>query len=60
MSYDDLTIKRLYGQTYNECTHPECDRLMIEFDKNTEKPINHGDILTRQLYSLRNSSVKAI
>lgn len=44
MSYTDLTIKQLYGRSYNECNHPDCDQVIIVVDPNTRKMINHGKI----------------
>lgn len=44
MPYTELTIKQLYGRSYNECNHPECNQVMIVDDPNTGKMINHGKI----------------
>ncbi len=44
MSLTERTIKILYGRSYNECNHPDCDQLIIEVDKNTNRTINHGKI----------------
>lgn len=44
MSYTDLIIKQLYGRSYNECNHPECNQVIIAVDPNTYKVINHGEI----------------
>ena len=44
MSVDTTTIKKLYGFSYNECAHPDCDKLLVEMDTNTGKPVNYGEI----------------
>lgn len=44
MSYKDLTIKTIYGRSYNECNHPDCTQLIIEVDPNTSQVVNYGEI----------------
>jgi len=44
MSYTDLTIKTIYGRSYNECNHPDCTTVIIAVDPNTEKVVNHGEM----------------
>lgn len=44
MSYTELTIKQLYGRSYNECNHPDCSQIIIVVDSNTGKMVNHGKI----------------
>lgn len=44
MSYTDLTLKTIYGRSYNECNHPDCTQLIIEVDPNTGRVVNHGQM----------------
>jgi len=44
MSYTDLTIKNIYGRSYNECNHPDCDVVIIAVDDKTGKVVNHGEM----------------
>lgn len=44
MSYTELTVKTIYGRSYNECNAPDCETVIIAEDPNTQKVVNHGEM----------------
>jgi hypothetical protein len=44
MSANTITIKQLFGCSYNECAHPECDQKLVELDALTSKAVVYAEI----------------
>ena len=44
MSVSTVTIKQLYGHSYNQCAHPDCDQPLVEIDPLTKKAVVYGEI----------------
>ena len=40
----ESTIKKLYGCSYNECAHPDCEAKIVEFDSATGQWVNYGEV----------------
>jgi len=44
VSYTDRTIKELFGRSFNECNHPDCDKIIVVVDSKTNRAVVCGDI----------------
>lgn len=44
MSANTTTIKQLFGFSYNECAHPECEQKLIEIDTLTGNAVVYAEI----------------